>query len=47
MTIAAILRDHVPLVAPEPTETLLAGDRLVVIGRQEDLPVFRRHVVGG
>jgi TrkA domain protein len=45
MTVAAILRDHVPLVAPEPTETLLAGDRLVVIGRQEDLPRFRRHVV--
>ena len=45
MTIAAILREHVPLVAPEPSETLLAGDRLVVIGRQEDLPGFRRHVV--
>jgi len=45
MTIAAILRGHVPLIAPEPTETLLAGDRLVVVGRQEDLPVFRRHVV--
>lgn len=45
MTIAAILRDHVTLVAPEPEETLLAGDRLVVIGRQEDLPGFRRHVV--
>ena len=46
MTVAAILRDHVPIVAPEPTETLLAGDRLVVIGRQEDLPRFLRHVVG-
>ena len=23
MTVAAILRDHVPIVAPEPTETLL------------------------
>lgn len=45
MTIAAILREHTPLVAPEPTEILRAGDRLVVIGRQEDLPVFRRHVV--
>lgn len=45
MTVAAILREHVPLVAPEPTETLLAGDRLVVIGRREDLPGFRRHVV--
>ncbi len=45
MTVAAILREHVPLVAPEPTETLRPGDRLVVIGRQEDLPGFRRHVV--
>jgi len=45
MTIAAILREHVPLVAPEPSERLLAGDRLVVVGRQEDLPGFRRHVV--
>ena len=47
MTVAAILRDHVPIVAPEPNEMLLPGDRLVVIGRQEDLPAFRRHVVGG
>jgi len=45
MTIAAILREDVPIVAPEPTETLLPGDRLVVIGRQEDLPAFHRHVV--
>jgi TrkA domain protein len=45
MTIAAILRDQVTLVAPEPTERLRAGDRLVVIGRQEDLPGFHRHVV--
>jgi TrkA domain protein len=45
MTIAAILRDHTPMVAPEPTERLQPGDRLVVIGRQEDLPGFRRHVV--
>jgi len=47
MTVAAILRDHVPLVAPEPDEMLRPGDRLVVIGRQGDLPGFRRHVVGG
>jgi TrkA domain protein len=45
MTIAAILRGHVPLVAPEPTEQLSPGDRLIVVGRQEDLPGFRRHVV--
>ena len=40
MTVAAILRDDVPIVAPEPTEVLRAGDRLVVIGRPEDLPGF-------
>ena len=45
MTIAAILRDHEPIVAPEPSEVLRAGDRLVVIGRPDDLPGFRRHVV--
>jgi TrkA domain protein len=45
MTVAAILREHVPLIAPEPSEQLLPGDRLVVIGRQEDLAGFRRHVV--
>lgn len=45
MTVAAILRNHVPLVAPEPTEVLRPGDRLVVIGRREDLAGFLRHVV--
>jgi TrkA domain protein len=44
MTVVAIVRGHVPLIAPAPTETLLAGDQLVVIGRQEDLGRFRRHV---
>lgn len=47
MTIAAILRGHTTLVAPEPTEVLEADDRLVVIGRPEDLATFRRHVVRG
>jgi uncharacterized protein with PhoU and TrkA domain len=45
MTVVAILRDHEPLIAPEPAERLAAGDQLVVIGRQEDLGRFRRHVV--
>lgn len=45
ITVAAILRDSSPLIAPAPSERLLAGDQLVVIGRQEDLPRFRRHVV--
>jgi K+:H+ antiporter subunit KhtT len=46
MTVAAVLRDSGPLIAPEPTEILQAGDRLVVIGRREDLAGFVRHVVG-
>jgi TrkA domain protein len=47
MTVAAVLRGSEPIVAPEPTEVLQAGDRLVVVGRQEDLRAFVRHVVGG
>lgn len=45
MTVAAILRDHTPLIAPDADARLQAGDQLVVIGRREDLPRFRRHVV--
>jgi TrkA domain protein len=45
ITVAAILRGHVPLIAPEPDEVLQMGDQLVVIGRQEDLPRFLHHVV--
>lgn len=45
ITVAAILRNHVPLIAPEPSEVLQAGDQLVVVGRQEDLPRFLRRVV--
>jgi TrkA domain protein len=47
MTVAAILRGSEPIIAPEPSEVLEAGDRLVVVGRQEDLRAFVRHVVGG
>ncbi len=46
MTVAAIARDNETMIAPEPDETLLAGDRLVVVGRREDLAGFTRHVVG-
>ena len=45
ITVVAILRDHTPLIAPDPTERLAAGDQLVVVGRQEDLPRFSHHVV--
>ena len=46
MTVAALVRDDVPLVAPEPTEVLQAGDRMVVVGRPEDLDGFLAAVVG-
>jgi TrkA domain protein len=46
MTIAAVLRGDDATVAPEPSEVLRAGDRLVVLGRPEDLPGFLRVVVG-
>lgn len=46
MTVAAIVRDEVSLVAPEPTEVLQSGDRLVVVGRPEDLSGFLAAVVG-
>lgn len=47
MTVVAILRDDETVLAPEPHETFRAGDRLVVVGRPEDLGAFLRHVVGG
>jgi TrkA domain protein len=46
MTVAAVLRGSQAIVAPEPTEVLRPGDRLVVVGAQEDLPTFVRVVVG-
>ena len=46
MTVVAILRGDETMLAPEPTSTVLAGDRLVVIGRREDLSRFLAHVVG-
>jgi len=46
MTVAAIARDGETLIAPDPGEQLRAGDRLVVVGRREDMGGFTRHVVG-
>jgi TrkA domain protein len=46
MTVAAILRGGTAIVAPEPTEVLRAGDRLVVLGLHEHLRSFVQHVVG-
>ena len=47
MTVAAVSRPAETIIAPEPAVVLRPGDRLVVIGRPEDLPVFVRNVVGG
>jgi TrkA domain protein len=46
MTIVAILRGETVVVVPEPTEVLRPGDRVVVVGRPEDLDGFVRHVAG-
>ena len=46
MTIVAILRGDDVVVVPEPTEVIHAGDRVVVVGRPEDLDGFMRHVAG-
>jgi TrkA domain protein len=46
MTVVAILRGDESILAPEPTEVLVAGDRLVVVGRNEDLGAFLALVVG-
>lgn len=46
MTIAAIMRDGEALVTPEPTEILAAGDKLVVLGRPENMAQFEGLVVG-
>ena len=40
MTVIAIVRGKKSITAPDPTEVLAAGDRLVVVGRREDLPRF-------
>jgi len=45
ITVVAIVRDDEPIVAPEPDEVLAAGDRLVVIGRPEDLPGFLAEMI--
>ena len=46
MTIVAIARGDDVIVTPEPSEVLAAGDRLVVVGRPEDLGRFAKLVVG-
>jgi TrkA domain protein len=46
VTIIAIIRGDQAITAPEPSEILRAGDRLVVVSRRQDLGPFRDLVVG-
>jgi TrkA domain protein len=45
MTVVAIVRGKKTITGPDPSEVLQAGDRLVVVGRREDLPRFVDLVV--
>jgi TrkA domain protein len=46
MTVVAIVRDNHAITVPEPSETLHAGDRLIIIGRRQDSGPFYKLVVG-
>ena len=40
VTIVAIVRDNQAITVPEPSETLRAGDRLMIIGRRQEAVRF-------
>lgn len=44
MSIVAILRGDETLISPDPSEVLLAGDRLIVVGRPQDLDGLVREI---
>jgi TrkA domain protein len=46
MSVVAIVRGKKTLTAPDPDEVLEIGDRLVVVGRHNDLPRFLEYVSG-
>ena len=46
VTIIAIIRGDKAITAPQPSEIMRVGDRLVVVGRHQDLGSFRDLVVG-
>jgi TrkA domain protein len=46
VSIIAIIRGDRAITAPEPSEVMRVGDRLVVVGRPQDLGPFRDLVVG-
>jgi TrkA domain protein len=46
VSIIAIIRGDRAITAPEPSQVMRVGDRLVVVGRPQDLGPFRDLVVG-
>ncbi|MEX2538261.1 MAG: cation:proton antiporter regulatory subunit [Actinomycetota bacterium] len=46
MSVVAIVRGKKTITGPDPNEVLVAGDRLVVVGRREDIPRFLELVLG-
>jgi TrkA domain protein len=47
MTIVALVRPGAePIIAPEPHERLASGDRIIVVGRPDDLPGLVALVAG-
>lgn len=46
MSVVAIVRGKNTITGPDPSEVLAVGDRLVVVGRREDLPTFIELVLG-
>jgi TrkA domain protein len=47
VTIVAVLRGSVSIVAPEPSTRLAAGDDLVIACRDQDRDRFERYVIAG
>jgi TrkA domain protein len=47
VTIVAILRGSLPIVAPDPSARLEVGDDLVIAGRDQDREGFERYLVEG
>lgn len=45
VTIVATVRGDQAITVPEPSETLRAGDRLIIIGRRQDSGPFHQLVV--
>jgi TrkA domain protein len=46
MSVVAIVRGKKTITGPDPSEVLQPGDRLVVVGRHQDLPKFIDLMIG-